>query len=263
MPTASRHAWQSWRHARSVFALAAAALAVGIGATTAIYTVVNAVMLQAARLPARRTVRSTVRRDDRRARGPLLTQLRGRRRSTRLRRRASTSSVGSGRRPTPSRRPGAPQHVQGAAVTTSLAHNLGRSAGLGQLVHRRHGGGHLERPVAAARRQSVDPRQPHGPERPLLHDHRRHAAAVPAAGDRTRRRQRPQRRLDRARSHRHRARLARRRFLLRLRAAQAGRHLRPGGRRRQAGRRRYRPEGSRPRILAYTGAARLACARWW
>ena len=40
------HARQSWRYARGVFVLAAAALAVGIGATTAIYTVVNAVMLR-------------------------------------------------------------------------------------------------------------------------------------------------------------------------------------------------------------------------
>jgi hypothetical protein len=46
MLTLIAHAWQSWRYARSVFVLASAALAVGIGATTAIYTVVNAVMLR-------------------------------------------------------------------------------------------------------------------------------------------------------------------------------------------------------------------------
>ena len=43
MLTPVAHAWQSWRHARSVFVLAVAALAIGTGATTAIYTVVNAV----------------------------------------------------------------------------------------------------------------------------------------------------------------------------------------------------------------------------
>jgi putative ABC transport system permease protein len=39
-------AWRSWRTARAVALLAAAALAVGIGSTTAIYSVVNAVMLK-------------------------------------------------------------------------------------------------------------------------------------------------------------------------------------------------------------------------
>ena len=38
-------AWQSWRHSKGIGILAAAALAVGIGSTTAIYTVINAVMI--------------------------------------------------------------------------------------------------------------------------------------------------------------------------------------------------------------------------
>jgi len=39
-------AWRSWRGAKGVALLAAAALAIGIGSTTAIYTVVNAVLLK-------------------------------------------------------------------------------------------------------------------------------------------------------------------------------------------------------------------------
>ena len=40
------HAWRSWRSAKSIALLATIALAVGIGSATAIYTVVNAVMLK-------------------------------------------------------------------------------------------------------------------------------------------------------------------------------------------------------------------------
>ena len=46
MLSALSHAWQSWKSARAVAALAVIAFAVGIGSATAIYTVVNGVMLR-------------------------------------------------------------------------------------------------------------------------------------------------------------------------------------------------------------------------
>ena len=52
MRTLLSHAWQGWKRAPGVAVLAALALAVGIGSSTAIYTVVNAVMLRP--LPLRR-----------------------------------------------------------------------------------------------------------------------------------------------------------------------------------------------------------------
>ena len=45
MPTAVSHAWHSWKSAKAVALFAIVALAVGIGSTTAIYTVVHGVML--------------------------------------------------------------------------------------------------------------------------------------------------------------------------------------------------------------------------
>ena len=46
MLSALSQAWQSWKSARAVAALAVVAFAVGIGSATAIYTVVNGVMLR-------------------------------------------------------------------------------------------------------------------------------------------------------------------------------------------------------------------------
>src|SRR5713226_2550281 len=40
------HGWRSWKNAKAVALLAATALAIGIGSATAIYTVVEAVLLK-------------------------------------------------------------------------------------------------------------------------------------------------------------------------------------------------------------------------
>ena len=46
MASVITRAWHSWKNAKAVALLSTVALAVGIGSTTAIYTVVNAVMLR-------------------------------------------------------------------------------------------------------------------------------------------------------------------------------------------------------------------------
>src|SRR3954451_16640577 len=118
------HARQSWRHAGGVFSLAAAALAVGIGARTAIYTVVNAVMLRPVAY----------------AHGERFGQLFGASVGDAHARSslsygdavayqaqtASFDAFGWFRPETYTlTAPGQPQHVQGAAVTSSLAESLG------------------------------------------------------------------------------------------------------------------------------------------
>jgi putative ABC transport system permease protein len=124
-------AWRSWRTARAVAILAAGALAVGIGAATAIYTVVNAVMLRP--LPYRGGDRfvalfsasetdpvhfGSLSANDARTFG------------------AATQTLdafgwfrGSGKNLTFA---GEPHHVEGVSVTTSLAHQLGVDPLLGQ-----------------------------------------------------------------------------------------------------------------------------------
>src|SRR6188474_2404533 len=125
MSAALRDAWKAWRPARSILVLAAAALAVGIGATTAVFTVINAVMLTpieyaegdrfgvlfGARLHCGPTDRSSLTFAD----------------ASRYQRDTRSFDVFGWFRPETYTitAPGPPRHVQGAAVTPSLAHHLG------------------------------------------------------------------------------------------------------------------------------------------
>ena len=58
-------AWRSWRGARGVALLAIVAFTVGIGSATAIFTVINGVMLKPLAVPTRRALRCNLRRPDR------------------------------------------------------------------------------------------------------------------------------------------------------------------------------------------------------
>jgi putative ABC transport system permease protein len=117
-------AWQSWRFARSVLALAAAALAIGIGATTAVYTVVNAVMVKpfAYEHGERFGVLFGAPIGDPKARSSLQYTD-----AVRYQQETRSFDVFGWYRPETYNltKPGAPRHVQGAAVTTALAHHLG------------------------------------------------------------------------------------------------------------------------------------------
>ena len=131
MLSAVSQAWQSWKSARSVAILAVVAFAVGIGSATAIYTVVNGVMLRP--LPY--------------AEGHRFVALYGARFSEPNQRSAHTFpdlleyqqrtrsfDVFGWFRPASFTMTyaGQPRHVVGAAVTPSLAHNLGVNPIVGQ-----------------------------------------------------------------------------------------------------------------------------------
>ena len=124
-------AWRSWQHARGVAFLAAAALAIGIGAATAIYSVVYAVMLKPLPLPEgerfialfegnltdpRRI--GTLPRDD-----VEVFQQRNRSLDVFGWYRGSGQNLVFG---------GDPHHVEGIRLTPSLAHNLGIDPLLGR-----------------------------------------------------------------------------------------------------------------------------------
>jgi putative ABC transport system permease protein len=126
-----KHAWRSWRNSKGIALLAAIALAAGIGSATAIYTVVNGVMLKP--LPYRDGDRfvvllsSTL--NDPEHYGSLLSKDA----ETFEQRTRVFDAFGwwreSGQNLTFA---GEPHHVQGVAVTTSLVRELGVNPVFGQ-----------------------------------------------------------------------------------------------------------------------------------
>ncbi len=126
-----RQAWRSWQSAKTVALLAAAALAIGIGSTTAIYSVVYAVMLKP--LPYRDGDRFvalfSAATNDPEHYGSLLVE------DARIyqERAGAFDAFGwfreAGKNLTFA---GEPHHIQGVAITPSLVHELGVDPMLGQ-----------------------------------------------------------------------------------------------------------------------------------
>ncbi len=131
MLSALWHAWQSWKSARAVAALAVIAFTVGIGSATAIYTVVNGVMLRP--LPYADGQRFVA------LYGARFSEPRQRSAHTfpdlqEYQQRTQSFDVFGWFRPASFNMTfaGQPQHVVGAEVTPSLARNLGVSPIVGQ-----------------------------------------------------------------------------------------------------------------------------------
>ncbi|HEY1306312.1 MAG TPA: ADOP family duplicated permease [Vicinamibacterales bacterium] len=129
-----RQAWRSWRGATGVAFLAAAALAAGIGAATAIYTVVDAVMLKP--LPYRDGDRFvalfSAETNDPEHYGSLRSP------DARVYQERATSFDAFGWFRESSKNltfAGEPHHVKGVAVTTNLVQQLGVDPMLGQWFH--------------------------------------------------------------------------------------------------------------------------------
>ena len=131
MLSAVAHAWRSWMNARNVGILAVLAFAVGIGSATAIYTVVNGVLLRP--LPYAQSERfvalysATFTQPEQRGAHtfPDLIEYQQRTRAFDVfgwfTPRSFNMMFGS-----------QPEHVVGAAVTPSLVHNLGVNPAIGQ-----------------------------------------------------------------------------------------------------------------------------------
>lgn len=131
MPTVLAQAVRSWKGAKAIALLAIAAFAVGIGSTTAIYTVVKTVLF--APLPYEGSDRFVA------LYGATTNEPNVRSSSTfadlvEYQRRTHSFDVFGWFRPTSFnlRSPGEPQHVGAALVTTSLAHNLGVNPRIGR-----------------------------------------------------------------------------------------------------------------------------------
>jgi len=131
MPSFILQAWRSWKSGRAVAVVAALALAVGIGSTTAIYTVVNAVMLKPLPYPeGERWVavyRGTFSQPDQwgGSKFPDLQQFQERTHSFDVFGwfRQENFNLTS---------PGQPQHIDGVAVTPALAQHIGVNPMMGQ-----------------------------------------------------------------------------------------------------------------------------------
>jgi putative ABC transport system permease protein len=134
MFSALSQAWRSWKTAKGVAALATLAFAVGIGSATAIYTVVRGVMLKP--LPYAGSDRFVA------LYGGRISEPGQRSAHTfpdllEYQQRTRSFDVFGSFRPGSFRMifQNQPQHLVGAAVTPSLAHNLGVQPGIGQWFH--------------------------------------------------------------------------------------------------------------------------------
>ncbi|HYN06271.1 MAG TPA: ADOP family duplicated permease [Vicinamibacterales bacterium] len=128
---ACTHAWKSWRSARGVGLVASAALAVGIGSATAIYSVVNVVMLKPLPYPDgdRFVALFAADLDDPKRHSPLRSQDAERFRD----RNRAFDAFGWFRGAEKNLMvAGHPYHVGGVAVTISLVQSLGVSPAVGQ-----------------------------------------------------------------------------------------------------------------------------------
>lgn len=131
MPSFILQAWRSWKSGKTVAVVAALALAVGIGSTTAIYTVVNSVMLKPLPYPeGERWValyRGTFSQPDQwgGSNFPDLQQ---------FQERTHSFDVFGWFRPENFNltSPGQPQHINGAAVTPALAQHIGVNPMMGR-----------------------------------------------------------------------------------------------------------------------------------
>ena len=118
------HAWRSWKSAKAVALLAATALAVGIGSATAIYTVIDAVLMKP--VPWQHGERyvalfSALRNDLKRVRSTSWSDLQDYQRRTH-----SFDAFGVlQQREFNLTSPGQPQHLRGLEVTPSFASSLG------------------------------------------------------------------------------------------------------------------------------------------
>jgi len=131
MPSFLLQAWRSWKSGKAVALVAALALAVGIGSTTAIYTVVNAVMLKPLPYPEGErwvAVYSGTLSEPGQFGGSRFPDLQ------QYQQRTHSFDVFGWFRPEDFNltSPGQPQHISGAAVTPSLAHYIGVSPMMGR-----------------------------------------------------------------------------------------------------------------------------------